>query len=350
MDLDILILRLSKHYPLTISRGTSSGSMNLYAVVRKDGIVGIGECAPPTADVDTLAVAAEPWLRGLHATGVLDEGPEAAWTKAREMGIHPAAIAAVDIALWDWRAKRAGLPLYRLLGLGKPIQPTTVTIGINPPETVKELVPEMLERWQAKKLKVKLGSPAGLDHDQESYLAAREAALAKGVTVRVDANGGWSLAGAKEMMAWLASRDCEYVEQPLPKGAEDQLPELFARRPLPLFLDESVQVSDDVAPVADRCDGINLKLMKTGGITDALRVVEKARGHGLSTMIGCMSDSTVGIAAGAAMGALFDHIDLDSHLNLDPDPAEGLDFVDGVVMPSDLPGHGARLRDKEAAI
>jgi L-alanine-DL-glutamate epimerase-like enolase superfamily enzyme len=95
--------------------------------------------------------------------------------------------------------------------------------------------------------------------------------------------------------------------------------------------------------VADRCDGINLKLMKCGGITEAVRIVATARAHGLKTMIGCMSESSIAIAAGAAIGSLFDHIDLDSHLNLNPDPAGGIAFVDGVVVPPNTPGHGAFL-------
>jgi muconate cycloisomerase len=91
-------------------------------------------------------------------------------------------------------------------------------------------------------------------------------------------------------------------------------------------------------------DGVNLKLMKCGGITEALRIVATARAFGIKTMIGCMSESSIAIAAGAAMGSLFDHIDLDSHLNLNPDPAEGAPIVDGVVTPTDRPGHGGRLK------
>ncbi|MER3496779.1 MAG: hypothetical protein C4320_08455, partial [Armatimonadota bacterium] len=90
-------------------------------------------------------------------------------------------------------------------------------------------------------------------------------------------------------------------------------------------------------------DGVNLKLMKCGGITEALRIAAVARACGLRAMIGCMSDSSVGIAAGASIGSLFDQVDLDSHLNLAPDPADGAPIVDGIVLPSDRPGHGGRL-------
>ena len=110
-------------------------------------------------------------------------------------------------------------------------------------------------------------------------------------------------------------------------------------------MDESVRFASDVPPVAHCVDGVNLKLMKCGGIAEAMRIVATARALGLQTMIGCMSESSVGIAAGAAIGALFDHIDLDSHLNLNPDPATGPILVEGVVTPRDIPGHGTTLKD-----
>jgi muconate cycloisomerase len=114
---------------------------------------------------------------------------------------------------------------------------------------------------------------------------------------------------------------------------------------LPIFVDESCRVSSDVPGFAHCVDGVNLKLMKCGGITEALRIIGTARAFGLKTMIGCMGESSVSIAAGASLGALFDYIDLDSHLNLDPDPADGAPFVDGVTLPEDRPGHGGRLKD-----
>ena len=145
------------------------------------------------------------------------------------------------------------------------------------------------------------------------------------------------------MIAWLAERGVDYVEQPLAQGQEAELPAVFATRKLPIFLDESVPDSRSVPAIADRCDGVNLKLMKTGGVTDALRLVATARAHGLKTMIGCMSESSVAIAAGASLGALFDYIDLDSHLNLKPDPADGAPIASGIVLPAERPGHGGRL-------
>lgn len=266
----------------------------------------------------------------------------------RDAGIDPPAMAALDVALWDLFAKQCGMPLHRVFGLPNRCVPTSVTIGINPPEVIRERVPKILGQTGGKFLKVKLGSPEGIEADKANFEAAREAAAPFGVGLRVDANGGWSLSDAKAMLRWLAARGAEYVEQPLVEGAEDQLPELFASRALPIFVDESCRFSSDVAKVADRVDGVNLKLMKCGGLTEALRIVATARAHGLKTMIGCMSESSIAIAAGAAIGSLFDHIDLDSQLNLNPDPAEGSPMVDGVVFCREVPGHGAGLKSEFA--
>lgn len=344
MNVRTRTLRLTKLHPLSISRGTSTGSYNLFVIVEEDGVSGIGECAPGTGQDETLAPLAGQGIQALVQAGIEGLSIHRILEKALEMGVESAGIAALDGALWDLTAKQAGMPLYRLLGLSKPVSPTSVTIGINPPERMRELVADWLDRSRAKVLKLKLGSPDGIEADQAMYEAARKSALVEGVGIRVDANGGWKDPNdAIKMIAWLAERGCDYVEQPLPVGMESELPAVFKARKLPIFVDECVRVSRDVPKIADRCDGVNVKLMKTGGISEALRVVATCRAHGLKLMIGCMGESSVGIAMSAAIASLFDHIDLDSHMNLDPDPGTGLKLVSGVVMPSDRPGHGAWL-------
>jgi muconate cycloisomerase len=241
-------------------------------------------------------------------------------------------------------AKRAGLPLFQLLGLPNRGVPTSVTIGINPPEVTRERVPDILRRTGAKCLKIKLGSPEGRDHDKAHFSAAAEAAAPFGAKLRVDANGGWTVEEAMMMDSWLAERGVDYIEQPLAAGQESDLPGLAGRK-LPIFLDESCRYSTDIPAWGHLTDGINLKLMKCGGITEALRIVATARAFGLKTMIGCMSESSVAIAAGAALSALFDYIDLDSHLNLNPDPARRADIHEGIITPREVPGHGAYLKD-----
>ena len=319
--------------------------MNLFVTVSDDGVSGLGEAAPGGLTGADTAEACEDQIRSfLAAHPEALANPFDGWRLAREQQVAPCAWAAVDIALWDLLARRSGQPLYRLLGLPHKGVATSVTIGILPPEVVKERVPEVVSRTGARYLKVKLGSPEGLEADRAMYAAVVEAARGFDVRVRVDANGGWDLAAAISMMAWLKERGCDYVEQPLHYDADEDLPALFADRVLPVFIDESCNFASDAARLAGCVDGVNLKLMKCGGITEALRIVAVARAHRLETMIGCMGESSVAIGAGASIGALFDHIDLDSHLNLLPDPARGLTLAAGVVRVSEHgPGHGVTL-------
>jgi muconate cycloisomerase len=341
LQLSFRKVELQKLHPLAISRGSMSSSENLF-VFLTDGIhTGVGELSPATGSFWT-AERGEEQLRAFW-NPASPHSPYTVWQQMREAEIDPPAMAALDTALWDLLAKRAGMPLYRLLGLPKEQVETSVTIGLNPPEITKERVPDTLRLTGARCLKVKLGSPNGTDFDKAHFTAAAEAAAPFHVKLRVDANGGWDVPNARMMLAWLAERGVDYVEQPLVEESEDELPFIFEGRPIPIFVDESCRFSPDVVAVADRVDGVSLKLMKCGGITEAVRIVATARAHGLKTMIGCMSESSVAIAAGAAIGALFDHIDLDSHLNLNPDPAYGAPIVDGRIVPSDEPGHGAGL-------
>lgn len=349
LRLELRRVSLQKLYPLAISRGVSYGSTNIFAFIGDGTHVGVGEAAPGAGYDETLAPLAEGQLAEAFPDGeiVLDgeESPSihAVYAYLREREVAPPAIAAIDVALWDLKAKQAGMPLYELLGLPRRQAPTSVTIGLNPPEVTQERVPEIL-RGGAKSLKIKLGSPEGLEFDKAHFEAARAAAAPFGAKLRVDANGGWSVESAQTMIPWLAEREVDYVEQPLVEGNEDGLTHL-RDMPLPIFVDESCRFSSSIPKWAKDVDGVNLKLMKCGGITEALRIVATARAHGLQTMIGCMGESSVAIAGGAAIGALFDHIDLDSHFNLNPDPAQGLGFADGVVVPSKASGHGARLKD-----
>jgi muconate cycloisomerase len=344
MDVGFRTLHLEKRFPLAISRGTITGSDNLFVSVTENGMTGWGEMAPGATEGADSAEAGERALRAFVSDGLDPCSIHATWAKAWAVGVAPCAMAALDMALWDLRAKQADLPMHRMLGLGRRAVTTSLTVGINPPEVVRERVPLLLAQG-ARALKIKLGAPEGIEADKAIFASAAEAADGSGAVLRVDANGGWSLDEARDMMVWLAERGAEYVEQPLPRGAEDQLPALFARRPLPIFLDESCRVASDIPGFAGHVDGVNLKLMKCGGITEALRIVATARAFGLKTMIGCMGESSVSIAAGAALSELFDFIDLDSHLNLDPDPAEGAPLVDGRILPSGAAGHGGRLKD-----
>jgi len=135
------------------------------------------------------------------------------------------------------------------------------------------------------------------------------------------------------MMIWLAERGCEYVEQPLAKGEEDEMPEIFKDRPLPIFLDESIHFSEDVPEIADRCDGVNIKLMKTGGLTEALKLADAARAAGLGIMVGCMIGTSLAMAPATLVAARAAFVDLDGPLLLARDRDPGIAFEGSVMSP-----------------
>ncbi|MCW3094564.1 MAG: Mandelate racemase/muconate lactonizing protein [Chthonomonadaceae bacterium] len=344
MQISLSRLSLVKRHALTISRGTNQGSENLIVTVDHEGITGIGEMAPSSggATPDTADNAArflESLQEGCQTLTPWDiQEWEERWkaTQPNSSG----ACAALDMALHDWMGKRLNVPVWRLFGLDRErIVPTSVTIGINPPEIVREILPEIVARTQARILKVKLGSPQGIEADKAMFAAAQEACVPE-ITWRVDANGGWTVEAAQQMIRWLAARDVEFVEQPLPRGQERDLPAIHKDSPLPIYVDESVYHASDIPPLAPYIEGVNLKLMKSGGIREAIRIIHTARACHLKVMIGCMSESALAITAAAQISPLVDMLDLDSHLNLKNDPFVGAVWRDGRVLPNDLPGLG----------
>lgn len=333
-----------KRVPLTISRGTSSGSTNIWVWIEQDNLQGWGEASPFSlgsyvqtadtieADLRRLAPALEPYHPLQH------QAIEALLVK---MAIGSSARAALDTALHDWLGKQVGYPLWQLWGADlNQISPTAVTIGISDPESAQHRLNLWLQQVpEVQSIKVKLGSPGGIAADQAMLLAVLKYSP-KNAKVSVDANGGWSLQDSITMAHWLAQQGIAYIEQPLAAGCESDLPQLFAQSPLPLFADESCLTSRDIPPLADRVHGVNIKLMKSGGLTEATRMIATARACGLQVMFGCYSDSAIANTALAHLSALADHIDLDSHLNLSNDPFNGATMHHGCLIPNHQPGLG----------
>ena len=336
---------LKKRFPLRISRGIRDGQYNLFVSISDGELTGWGETSPGASEGAATAEEAQMQLERFLKNHTIDvDSIYTVYDNALANGVSPCALAALDMALWDLKAKKARMPLYRLLGIDRPSKPTSITLGIMTPEEAKERLPLILEKDGIRTLKVKLGNPEGIEADKAMYQEVLEYHKGYPISIRVDANGGWNVKDAQHMMQWLAKRECEYVEQPLKEGEEALLPELFKNRPLPIFVDESCRMASDIPKWAHAVDGVNMKLMKCGGITGALRITATAHAFGLKTMIGCMGESSISIAAGAAVSGALDHIDLDSHLNLNPDPCEGAPLLDEITMPMDVPGHGGKFK------
>ena len=344
MIINLHQVNLKKKHPLQISRGVHDKSTNLFVELISDGITAWGEWAPGKTEGASSIDIAEKSLLDFIESGISSLSIYEVNKKARDLNIAPCAFAALDIALWDWKAKKSKLSLNDLLGLPKPSTPTSITVGINPPDIIKERVEKLISNEQIRALKIKLGSPEGIEFDQQIYEQVIQSTKNCNISIRVDANGGWSLDDAKIMMKWLADRKAEYIEQPLKEGDEDNLKYLFKGRPLPIIIDESCRFSEDVVRHSEYVDGVNLKLMKCGGITEALKILNTAKSFGLKTMIGCMSESSIAISAGASISGIIDYVDLDSHYNLDPDPSEGAFMQNGVTMTTNKYGHGAKLK------
>lgn len=346
MQIGVEIFTVNKRFPLTISRGTTTQTTNVWLRVEQDGIEGWGEASPFSLrnhrqSTETIRDALQQVAPMLEAFSPLER--QQISQELQQAQVPGCAQAALDVALHDWLGKRVGLPLWQLWGLDRSrIVPTSVTIGINSPSGARARVRDWLQFTDVRVLKVKLGSPAGISADREMLMAVREEAPTQ--ELFVDANGGWSLSDAITMCTFLASVGVKYVEQPLPRGEEDKLGEIMARSPLPIFVDESCFISCDIPQLAEHVHGINIKLMKAGGLTEAMRMVHTARAYGLQVMFGCYSDSSLSNTAAAHLSPLADYLDLDSHLNLIDDPFTGALVQEGRLLPNDKPGLGVERR------
>lgn len=245
-----------------------------------------------------------------------------------------AAKACVDIALHDLLGKLVDKPLYRLWGINPDNTPmTSFTIGIDTPEVVK-MKTEEAERFKV--LKVKLGG----GNDREIISAVRSVT---DVPLYVDVNQGWKDKHlALDMINWLAEQGIEFVEQPLPKEAMDDLAWLTANSPLPIIADEAFQRLKDVAAFKGIYSGINIKLMKSTGLREAHKMITVARALDMKVMIGCMTETSCAVSAASQLSPLVDWADLDGNLLISNDIYEGMQVIEGKVTLNDLPGIGIK--------
>jgi L-alanine-DL-glutamate epimerase-like enolase superfamily enzyme len=330
---------LELEIPFSISRDTTTVRPISIAEVRYGDIAGYGEASPSGYYGDSPELASNA-IRG--ADELLGDDPFALHLLSDRLAERfpdsPSGRAAVEVALFDVMGKVAGQPVFRMLGLSGMRPPlTSLTVGVSD-VSLAEARLESLSRFPILKAKVGFG-------DEEALLRL----LSEGTesAIRVDANEGWTLDEAiSKMKAYRARYGVEFFEQPLPKEDLDGYRELMERTEATIIVDESVRCKEDVVRWSGAAHGINIKLMKCGGLLEALRMIWAARSVGMRVMLGCMVESSVAITAAAHIAPLADYCDLDGNLLIANDPFQGVKGYEGVLSLPEVPGLGVRPGDR----
>ncbi len=333
MPLASKITKLQLKQPFKIARRATDAYRHVISV-ELDG--GIGEAAPAKfygETVETVAAALE------TVAPILDNDldPIHHVMADIETALHGnyAAKSAIDMALHDRLGKKLGIPLYQLWGLNPQKTPNTAfTIGLDEPAVMAEKARQATEYPI---LKVKLGTP----RDIEIIRALRNVT---DKPIYVDANTAWTPKEAVDKIHQLAQYGVELIEQPT--KADDRMGLKFVREhvALPIIADESVKRASDIPSLADCVDGINIKLVKCGGLLEAHRMIHVARAHGLKVMLGCMIETSLSITAAAHLTPLVDYADLDGNLLISNDPYTGVTLDKGRLILPNRPGIGALTR------
>ncbi len=333
-SIDMKIVRLKLRHTWTTVMSSSEYRDNLHLTYKRDGITAHGEGAP-IVRYNESAETAQKALESVR--GLLEQADPWKFEKVmgelfRRIDGQYAGKAAFDIALMDWVGQKLGVPLYRYLGLDPQDTPiTTFSIGIDTPETTRQKVEEAAD-FPVLKIKV------GLDTDEPTMAAVR--AVTK-KPLRVDANEGWTdKEEAVRKINWLEKQGVEFVEQPMPAPMIEETRWVRSRVHLPIIADEACLHPSDIPKLKDAFDGVNIKLMKCGGILEAFRMIQIARSLGLKTMLGCMIESSIGVTAAAHLSPLVDYADLDGNLLIGNDPFSGVKVEHGKLILPDRPGLG----------
>ncbi len=325
-------LELQTLFEFRIAHGARRAHRNTLVRLSHDGIEGLGEAAPShyygeTAELVDQALAA--WAP------VLGDDPFALDAIDRRMdGVmhgHHAARAAIEMALHDWIGKKLGVPVWKLFGLDRTLAPKScVTLGMASPEEMEHKLDTVRD---FPLIKVKLGGPG----DVENLRRIRANYAGK---LQVDANTAWNAADAVRVLRQIEPLGIELVEQPVPRGDLDGLRWVRERSPIPVFADESAHSLADIGVLAGRVDGVNLKIMKTGGLREMQRMIHAARAHGMKVMLGSMVESSLALSAAAQLAPLVDYLDLDGHWLLRDDPFSGAPGERGDIRLGDGAGLG----------
>ncbi|MDN3669154.1 dipeptide epimerase [Echinicola jeungdonensis] len=335
MKLQVLVKELFLKHTFTISFLSRDAQDTLIVSLDDGNYFGLGEATTNPyygATLDNMKACLE------KAKPIVEEmkwkNPEELWDKTREIFVdNPFAHCALDMAAWDWYAKSKSKKLYELLELDPRKIPTTnFTIGI---DTIPKMIQKMQEfQWPLYKIKL------GTDHDLE---IVKELRKHTGAAFRIDANCAWTAEQAIAYSDELKKLNVEFMEQPLASEDWEGMKEVFQHSKLPVIADESCITEVDVEKCHGHFHGINVKLVKCGGISPALRMLYKAKKLGMKTMIGCMTESSVGVSAIAHLAPLLDYVDMDGAMLLENDIAKGVIIrPDQVIFPEGS-GIGAEL-------
>ena len=334
MKLTCVSRELHPRHAFRISRGRRTEVRNVFVRLERDGICGYGEASPNAfynetwESVTEKIEAARGFIEALDLQTVA--GLEASWGQLWEL-VAPsrAAQCALDVALWDWLARRRGVSVTELMWARKPEPVTTFcTIGLS---STEELATKMAEMRRFPRIKLKSDATASLRSLE--YVRARATGL-----LAVDANCAWGAADLRALSQSLKKLRVTFIEQPYPPERDADLAR--ARSVLPLMADESCIVEEDVPRVAPLYDGFNIKLVKCGGLTPARRMVLRGKVLKKTIMVGCMLESSALIAAGAVIAQRTSYADLDGAWLIGDDPFRGWKFAGGILLPPAAPGLG----------
>jgi L-Ala-D/L-Glu epimerase len=328
------VVRLKLRHTWTTVMSSSDYRDNLHLRYTRDGITGRGEGAAIPRYKET-AVSAQKAVEALRE--YLAGADPRAFTKVIDTVLSKfegeyAAKAAIDIALFDWMGQKLGVPLYRYFGLDARDAPvTTFSIGIDTPEITRQKVREA-GAFPILKIKV------GLKTDEETIAAVRSIT---NKPLRVDANEGWTdKEEAVRKINWLESQGVEFIEQPMPAHMIEETRWVRGKVHIPVIADEASLHPQDIPKLANAYDGVNIKLMKCGGLLEGYRMIQIARSLGMKTMLGCMIESSIGTTAAAHLSPLVDYADLDGNLLIANDPYSGVKVKEGKLILSERPGLG----------
>lgn len=325
--------------PFRISKGTFHERRAVVVKLEHDGQFGLGEATEITyygKSIYSMLKVLENVAEYIDDWGF--EHPKLFYDRLSSASqIDPFILSALDCAAYDLYGKLHIQNTREILEIenGDRGQPTSITIGLG---TKEEMVQSMIERpWPSYKVKL------GLADDIKLMKALRKHTDS---VLRVDANGGWDPQNCLEKIFALTTLDVELIEQPMAPEHDEYLIPIKRMVKVPLIADESCQGPKDVKHCQASFHGINIKLMKCGGITPALQMIKEARNLGLKVMLGCMTESSIGISAAAQLIPLVDFVDLDGSMMLKSDIATGVTFQDGYIQYPDLSGHGCNLKEQ----